>query len=292
MNETRLVASQLDKSPVMKALRMLSHLAESEEPLGLAELSRALKMPKPTSYRLARALVEAGFLQKDPLTNRYLVGANFEHVALNALRHGAGHSSRRLLMNELADEVGARVNFVLLKAGNLSYVEWVDSTAPLRVDIRTDAPMPVHCTASGKLLLAHSSDDLQAHILRSAPFKRFTNNTIVSAEDLEQELRKVRRRGHSEDNEELLPGVVCLAVPVRNRAGAVIAGLAVMSPTGTMGLKDLRAALPRITDCAERISSEIGSVAASAAATRSVPKQPRQSAKGGNSARQGARARG
>lgn len=261
MNETPSATAQAGKSPVTKALRILTHLAESEEPLALADLSRALKLPKPTSYRLAQALVDGGYLQKDPLTNRYLVGTNFEHIALNALKHGAGHSTRRLLMNDLADRLGARVNFVLLKSGNLSFVEWVDSTAPLRVDIRADAPMPVHCSASGKLLLAFGSKELQAHILGSAPYERYTDNTITTAERLERELKEIRRRGHSEDKQELLPGVVCIAVPVRNRTSAVIAGLAVMSPTGTMGIKELRAALPLITECAGKISAEISGTA-------------------------------
>jgi len=296
MNETRVTPSQMEKSPVIKALRMLTHLAESGEPLALADLSRALNLPKPTGYRLAQALVSAGFVQKDPLTNRYLIGANFEHIALNALKHGAGHSSRRLLMNQLADRLGARVNFTLLKSGNLSFVEWVDSTAPLRVDIRADAPMPVHGSASGKLLLAFGPEELQAHFLRTAPYERFTDNTITSAEGLDQEMKKIRKRGHSEDNEELLPGVVCVAVPVRNRAGMVIAGLAVMSPTGTMSLKELRAALPVISECADKISLEIidaQSAANSASARRrSAAAAPSSHGRPANEAAPSARARG
>src|SRR5438046_3198406 len=115
MDETLAFLRGAENSPVLKALRLLSHVARSHEPVALAELSRALKLPKPTSYRLARTLELAGFVQKDALTRRYMVGSSFEDVALSALRHGAGHGARRMLMDELAERIGARINVAVLK---------------------------------------------------------------------------------------------------------------------------------------------------------------------------------
>jgi IclR family acetate operon transcriptional repressor len=181
MNE---MTSVQDKSPVAKALRLLAHIAGRDEPPMLAELSRAMKLPKPTTFRLARALENAGFVHKDPLTLRYQVGSSFEDVALNGLRNSAAHGTRRSMMNELAERLGARVNLVVLKAGNLSFVQWVESTAPLRVDVNGDVPMPVHCSASGKLLLAFGPAQLRSAFLRSAPFRSHTKFTITTARGL------------------------------------------------------------------------------------------------------------
>ena len=71
MDETAKLPPDAERSPVMKAFQLLTQLARSPEPMGLADISRALKLPKPTSYRLARALETCGFVQKDPLTRRY-----------------------------------------------------------------------------------------------------------------------------------------------------------------------------------------------------------------------------
>ncbi len=264
MDETAETGLSTERSSVVRALTLLADVAGSQEPVALAELSRRLKLPKPTAYRLARALEAFGFVQRDPLTRRYMIGAGFEEVALSALKHGAGHRSRRLLMNELAERLGARVNLAILKSGNLSFVEWVESTAPLRVDIRGDLPMPIHCCASGKLLLAFGSPALREGVLRSAPFHAHTKHTITTARELERELARICRRGHSEDNQELLPGLNCLAVPVRNRDGDVVAGLAVMAPTASLPLEAMRRRLPEIRACAERISAELGAPAAAA----------------------------
>jgi len=247
-----------DRSPVLKALRLLAHLAASKEPVALAELSRALRLPKPTTYRLARSIESAGFVHKDSLTRRYRVGAAFEDLALSALRYGAGHAARRLLMNGLAERLGARVNLVVLKAGNLSYVEWVESTTPLRVDIGSSSPMAVHCSASGKLLLAFGSDELQKHVLRLAPFTAYTKKTITSRRALARALEKIRKYGFAEDDQELFPGVNCLAVPIYNRAGEVVAGLAVMAAAATLPLEKVRGRLQDIRECAASISEELG----------------------------------
>jgi IclR family transcriptional regulator, acetate operon repressor len=247
-----------DRSPVLKAFRLLTHLATSSQPVGLAELSRALKLPKPTTHRLARSIEQAGFVQKDPLTRRYRVGVALEDLAIGALRYGASHAARRLIMNGLAERLGARVNLVVLKSGNLSSVEWVESTAPLRVDLGSNSPMPVHCTASGKLLVAFGSDELQKHVLRLASFPACTKKTITNVRAFSRELDKIRRRGFAEDDQELLPGVNCLAVPIRDRAGQVVAGLAVMAPAATLPLAKIGSHLPEIRKCAAMISEELG----------------------------------
>ena len=252
------VDDKQDRSPVLKAFRLLAHLAASKEPLALAELSRALKLPKPTTHRLARLIERAGFVHKDPLTRRYRVGAAFEDLAIGVLRYGAGHAPRRLLMNGLAERLGARVNLVVLKAGNICFVEWVESTTPLRVDIGSSSPMPVHCTASGKLLLAFGSNEFQKQVLRLAPFRVCTKKTITSRRAFARELDKIRRRGFAEDDQELLPGVNCLAVPIHNRAGEVVAGLAVMAPTAALPLEKIHSHLQDIRMCAATISEELG----------------------------------
>jgi hypothetical protein len=140
-------------------------------------------------------------------------------------------------MDQLAHRLGARINLVVLRSGNLLFVEWVESTTPLRVDINPATSMPVHCTASGKLLLAFGPRELRENLLRSAPFASRTKNSITSARALNRELAEIRRRGYAEDNEELLQGVNCLAVPVYNLAGEVVAGWRPWPPSQAFRLK-------------------------------------------------------
>lgn len=247
----------LERSPVLKALRLLSHVAHCGEPIMLAELSRALRLPKPTSYRLALMLERAGYVRKDPLTLRYSIGPKFEDIALSGLRNGGAASGRRVLMDALAKRAGARVNFVVMRGGELLNIAWVESSSAIRVDIRPDLQVPVQCSASGKLLLTYAKDELRERFLRSAPFRGSTANSITTAQALRQEFARIRRQGYAEDNEELIDGVNCLAVPVRNAAGEVVAGLALMAPVAVLPLAAARRFLPDLRACAAAIAADL-----------------------------------
>jgi len=257
MNETLSLETSSDRSPVTKALRLLAHVARRKEAVTLADLSRTLGLPKPTAYRLAAALEATGFLERELIGRRYRIGSTFEEIALSALRHGAGHGARRVLMDQLAQRIGARINLVVMKAGCVAFVEWVESTTPLRVGIDPATPMPVHCTASGKLLLAFAAAEVRREVLRAAPFSALTPHSITSARALERELERIRARGWSEDDQELLLGVNCLAVPITNRAGEVVAGLAAMAPVASLPLAELRGFIPQMREVASRIACDV-----------------------------------
>jgi DNA-binding IclR family transcriptional regulator len=257
MNEMIDASKLTDRSPVMKALRLLAHIAANQEAPALAELSRAMNLPKPTTHRLARALETAGYITKAPLTLRYQIGYLFEDIALKGLRNSAAHGFRRRIMSELAERLDARVNLVVLKSGNLSFVQWVDSTAPLRINISGDMPMPVHCSASGKLLLAFGPKELRDAFMRGAPFESYTKNTITTASRFARHLDEIVKRGYSVDDQELIVGVNCLAVPIQLPTGQTMAGLAVMAPTATSPLDKLKQALPEIKAAAALIAGEL-----------------------------------
>ncbi len=247
-----------EKSPVAKALRLLDHLAHSDAQVSLADLSRKLLLPKATSHRLAAMLERDGFIDKDPITLRYSLGSQFENMALIALRNGATANLRRRLMEELAEALGVRINFAVLKSGKLMLVEWVESVSLIRIDLKAGAQVPAHCSASGKLLLAFAPDAVRERFLKLAPFAALTSATITSSRALARELAQIRRQGFAEDRQEFLPGICCLAVPVRNAEGDVVAGLAIMAPEIAFPLKQARRHLPELHVCAEAISAGYG----------------------------------
>lgn len=244
-------------SPVLKAVSVLVHVARASGPVTLAELSATARLPKPTAHRLARLLEEAQLVHKDPLTRRYVVGARLVELGFEALRNAPAHQNRRLLLERLSEKLGETVNLAVLSGAEVLYLDRVESSWPLRTDFKPGSRVPIHCTANGKLLLAYAPSAVRARLLRSPRLVRHATNTITSRAQLIRALAEIRRRGYSEDDEEFLAGVCCLAVPVRDRRGRVVAGLAVSAPSARFNLTRARAHLGDLQGAAELIGREL-----------------------------------
>lgn len=248
-------------APLLRAVSVLRHIVDREVPPTISELSRALSLPKPTAHRLAAALEKAGLVRKDPLTRRYQVGDAMEALAFGAIRTGVGQGVRRFHMQELSDEVGERVNLGVLSADKEPHVAWVESVSPRgdgpKLDVNPGLRLPLHCTANGKLLLTHAQSAFRRRILDSAPYRAYTNHSVTTASALLAELERIQGQGFAEDREEFLDGVVCLAVPVRDGRGQVVAGLAIMAPVARVSLEGVRSRLPDLRACADSISREL-----------------------------------
>lgn len=249
-------------SPVLRALTVLSHVARASAPVTLAGLSSAVGLPKPTVHRLAALLEHAGLVHKEPLTRRYVVGSALVDLGLQAIRAAPGHRQIQFLLQRLSEKLGETVNLGVLSGGEVVYLDRVEASWPLRMDFRPGSRVPVHCTANGKLLLAFAPYRRREQLLSSLPMEAYTQNTITQRSVLLRELQNIRRQGYSEDNEEFLTGVCCLAVPVRDKRRRTLAGLAVSAPSARFPLEKARTYLPDLQACAELIGTQLETVRA------------------------------
>lgn len=247
-------------SPVLKALTVLTHVAQASTPVALAGLSSAVGLPKPTAHRLARLLEQAGFVQKDPQTRRYVVGPALVDLGFEAIRAAPGHGSVRLLLERLSEKLGETVNLAVLSGGEVVYLDRVEASWPLRTDFKPGSRVPVHCTANGKLLLAFAPRRVREQLVCSVPLQAYTRNTITEPAILLRELAEIRRQGYAEDNEEYLVGVCCLGVPVMDHRKRIMAGLAVSAPSARFPLDNARSYLPDLRACADLVGVQLEAV--------------------------------
>jgi DNA-binding IclR family transcriptional regulator len=249
-----------ETSPVGKAVRILSLIAHAEAPLALAQLSAALRFPKPTVYRIAALLEQEGFLHKDPVTRRYSVGAALHDLSFHAIRAASVHNDRQILLQRLSEKLSETVNLAVLVGREVVYLERVECSWPLRMDLRPGSRVPLHCTANGKLLLAFAPRRRRELLLDSISLRPYTPKTITDKSALRRELLEIRRRGYSEDNEEFLAGACCLAVPVKDRRGITVAGLAVSAPSARFPLERARSYLGDVQACATELGLYVEAV--------------------------------
>jgi IclR family transcriptional regulator, acetate operon repressor len=222
--------------PLLRAFALLEYVAHAQGAVSLQEMTDAAALPKPTVYRMLNVLEQAGLIAREPDGRRVVAGPRLARLALDVLMNDLVRAPRHAILQRLAGEVGETVNMTMLAKSEVVYIDRVESAWPLRMALQPGSRVPLHCTASGKLLLALLPTARRRRVLAQLDLARHTDNTITDRRRFEAELASIRRAGLSTDNEEYLAGVVCVAVPVIVPGGRVAACVAVHAPVARMTL--------------------------------------------------------
>ncbi len=244
-------------SSTLRAIAVLEQIATSDESLTLEELTRISGLPKPTVHRILRLLMRGGLVERQALDKRYVVGPRVSVLALAVQMRSPHRRERRAILARLVDSIGETCNFTMLDGSEVLYLDRVETSAGVRLHMDTGSRVPLHCTASGKLLLSALPPLQVRRLLGSGPLARYTERTITNIVALERELVKIRASGFGTDVGEYLVGSVCLAVPVRDGHGRMCAAVAVHGPAPRMTLKKAHTFLPAMRRAANEIAETL-----------------------------------
>jgi DNA-binding IclR family transcriptional regulator len=253
---------------------VLECIVSAERPPTLDEITRTSGLPTPTVYRVLQLLVRSSLAEREVHERRYTVGSRTAALALAVQVHAPRRAERRAILARLVDTIGETCNFTMLDGNEVVYLERVETAANVRLHMRAGSRVPLHCTASGKILLSGLAPAQARRLLGSGPLRRYTERTIVEVDVLLRELAKVRSTGVGTDAGEYLEGSVCLAVPVFDPRGRMCATLAVHGPAPRMSLKKGQGFLAAMREAAELMGATLVSDR-TAHATASGPAHPR-----------------
>jgi IclR family transcriptional regulator, acetate operon repressor len=234
-----------------RTLRLMALLAEEGRPMTLAELTAQLQLPKVTVHRLCANLVAGGFLVRDLDERSFTIGPALRELAFNALNHGTLRGLRHAVLKTLVDQIGETCNFTTLDGAEVLYLDRVEARRALRLTIDVGAHVPLHCSASGKLLLAHMPRRQRDTVIRRIPLTALTAHTLTTPEALRAECDEILAQGFARDREEFVPGLIALAVPVRDAQQAVRATIAVHAPVARLSMAEAEARLDALQRAAE-----------------------------------------
>ena len=201
---------------------------------GVTELSLKLGLGKSAIHRFLSALVKLGYVRKNSDNGKY-------YATLRVFQIGAMVRGRLRLVNlarpymeELGRETHETINLGLFEEGEVVYIDKVESVETLRIDLAVGRRVPAYCTALGKVFLANlPEEDLEAYLSRQN-LRTLTKNTITSAGELRNGLEQVKADGFAIDNGELDEGIKCIAAPIRDESGRVIAAISIAGPKARM----------------------------------------------------------
>ena len=252
-----------NKYPVkslIKALSILEYIGASDTGGSLTEISETLKIGKSTVHRLLATLKDHDFVWLDPLSSRYILGARFMQLSGKLTRQSILIRYGEPILSKLAKATNETCNLGVLDGREVLYLIMKESKNPLRMSGQVGKRLPAHCTALGKALLSDlSQEELTRLYANKQKLDTLTPNSISTLAELAEHLQKVRQTGLAFDNEEIYPGVVCVAAPVRGDRGKVIAAVSVSFPKHRIDPAMLEDFKSLLSSCASELSQQLGS---------------------------------
>ena len=184
----------------------------------------------------------------------YGIGTRLRRLAENLLLNDSHHGARHTVLRQLVEEIGESCNLTALSGSEVVYLDRVETAAPLRFYLHPGSRVPMHCSASGKIFLAQMSPAQRRRLLANATLEAYTPKTLTELEALEREVQRVRKDGYAFDNEEFLPGLLCIAALVPNERGPSNLCLAVQAPVMRLDMDKAKKLLPALQRAALALS--------------------------------------
>jgi DNA-binding IclR family transcriptional regulator len=242
---------------VLRSIKILETVAlHSQEHLRLIDVVARTGLPKTTCHRLLSVLTESGLLRIDD-QGRYGPGALLLAMGMNFLKQTDIRSFARPRMEELTETTRETCHLGVLQFPWVVYLEKVESPLPVRMHSEVGAMNSLYCTGLGKALLAFSSTDLINSIC-SGQLEARTNQTITTAEQLREDLVRIRERGYSIDDVENEEGIRCVGAPIFGHDGTPIAAISLAGPANRLTLESISHLGPMVAEAALDISRRLG----------------------------------
>jgi DNA-binding IclR family transcriptional regulator len=248
---------------VQRTFALLEMVVSESRPVSLAQMAETLDLPKPTVHRMASRLVTEGMLARAPGGRNFTMGPRLTALAIGTLTASARRAPRHAVLEALSRETGETCNLGMLDGNAVVYLDRVETHWPLRLQLSVGSHVPLHCTAMGKLFLAHMPKRVRDRYYAAAPLQRFTEHTITDPDRMEDEIAAIRRDGVSVNNQEYMVGLIGMAVPVRDPASKsrLTAAVAIHAPEARLNATDIRNFLPALQDAAGRLGRLFGEAA-------------------------------
>lgn len=243
-----------------RAGKLLKLFTLEDPEWGITELAEALGLTTSTTYDLVSSLTHIGLLRKSG-ARRYRMGWRTLELSRVVLGSSTLQIEARKGMEEFASKYDETIQLGVLAGGKVLFADKIDSKQPLSSSmVALGVRLNTHCSAAGKVIMAHLSAEKRAAILDEHGLEPMTPKSIRSLDLLNSELERVQEQGHAYSFEESVIGLGCVAAPVFDFAGDVVAALSI-----TTDIQHFERHLDEyrevIVYTAERVSRRLGHMA-------------------------------
>ncbi|MFB6465627.1 IclR family transcriptional regulator [Cytobacillus sp. Hz8] len=245
---------------VSRALDIISIVSMKKGGLGVTEIANQMDINKSSVHRILSTLTEYGYIEQDIETGRYKLGYKFLEISSKLLDSIDLRTEARPFLQVLETVTNEVIHLVVYDQGEVVYIEKLEGNETLRMHSRVGKRAPMHCTSVGKAILAHLPTNVVLEIINRKGLPAHTNHTFTDKEEFFQELAKIKENGYALDLEENEYGIICIAVPIYDHLGRVVAAVSISGPSIRMIPNRLDELKDRLIEIGRKISERLGYV--------------------------------
>ncbi|WP_400164402.1 IclR family transcriptional regulator [Brevibacillus sp. TJ4] len=242
-----------------RALTLLNVLSDYPEGIQITRLSEQVGLSKSTTHRLLATLLHMNYVVKDEHTEKYRLGYQLVYLARNIVSSLDVVRVAKPFLQKLSQDVNETVHLCIDDNGEVMYIDKIESNQTIRMYSRIGSRAPMYCTGVGKVLLSGMSEEHYQRVVSAMSFAARTAKTITSREALAQEIAAVKKQGYALDNIENEEGIRCIAAPIYDYQGKVIASFSISGPSNRITMERVQDELIRkIRQTSLDISQQLG----------------------------------
>ncbi len=244
---------------VIHAIDLLEAFKGDNDELGVTELSKKLGLHKNNVFRLLATLELRGYIEQDKQTGNYKLGVKVLELGQQFVKHLGLLRQAHPVMRDLLAKCNENIYISVLRGNSCVYIDGLEANQVVKVTSRIGNRLPLHATASGKVLVSNEPEEELIKYFPQEELKRFTDNTITSREKLFQLIREAQKNGYGLDMEELDLGVRCVAAPIKDYTRKIVGAISISAPSLRMDDEKIKTFfIPLVIDAAKEISHRLG----------------------------------
>lgn len=213
-----------------RTLSIINILSKEPKGLGVTEIHYKSQLPTTTIHRILTSLLQHNVVIKDSESDRYMLGMYLVHIASSILDNVDLRKLVRPYLEKLGKRTGEVVHLCVAENNEVAYIDKVESIHKIRIASQIGYRALMHCTGVGKALLSGMSEEEVMQVVKNKGLKAFTENTITCPDALLEHLKKIREQDYAIDELEHEEGIRCIAAPIRDYKGKVIAAISIAGP--------------------------------------------------------------
>jgi DNA-binding IclR family transcriptional regulator len=241
-----------------RAAQILDCFGFDHQELSVSEIGIKTSLHRSTAHRILMALEYNDLIQQNSETGKYRLGIKLFKLGHQAVSHLNLREICQPFLTRVMNQTKETVHLAVLDNDQVLYLDKVEGPHALRMPSRVGRHIPTHCTSLGKAMLSCLDDQKVRKIFRNLALRPYTVNTLKTVDRLLTDLRMIRKRGFSVDNEEIEIGLRCVGAPIRDYTGAMVGAISVAAPSARLSLQQSPSVGKLVMAVAEEISEKLG----------------------------------